>query len=54
MADDERASVGVQRAFELADADQVEVVGGFIQQQSRRWLAEQHAGKGRAQPLPTG
>ena len=53
MADHhERAFVGGERALQLADADQVEVVGRLVQEQElRRRLGVQDAGEGGPQAL---
>ncbi len=55
MADhDEGAAIGVQRRLQLADADQVEVVGRLVEQQQLRCgLGVEHADQGRPQPLAT-
>src|SRR6476469_7669755 len=50
-----RDSVGVDRLFQLADADEIEVVGRLVEQQELwRWFGVQHAGKRRAQLLAAG
>ena len=52
---DERPAVRVQRVLQMSDADQIEVVGRFVeQQQMRRRFGEQHAHQGRAQSLAAG
>src|SRR4051794_27159577 len=53
--DDEGAFVRVERAFELAHAEQVEVVGGLVQEEELRCgFGVQDAGEGGAEAFAAG